>query len=144
MVAGGHTHSLGLKSDGTVIAAGSNQYGQCDVDGWTDIVQVSAGRDHVVGLKTDGTVVSTGLNTYGELDVQGWNLIVATAPLAISSLSATPVSGQAPLDVGFTVSAANGTPPYTFAWDFGDGATDTGYGPESVPHLYGTRRLFGI
>ena len=29
--------SIGLKSDGTVVAVGNNDYGQCDVSGWTDI-----------------------------------------------------------------------------------------------------------
>jgi alpha-tubulin suppressor-like RCC1 family protein len=29
---GGHT--VGLKSDGTVIAAGHNEFGQCNVSGW--------------------------------------------------------------------------------------------------------------
>lgn len=30
-------HTVGLKSDGTVVATGWNEYGQCDVSGWTDI-----------------------------------------------------------------------------------------------------------
>ena len=34
MVAAGYSHTVGLKSDGTVVAVGENAYGQCDVDGW--------------------------------------------------------------------------------------------------------------
>jgi alpha-tubulin suppressor-like RCC1 family protein len=34
MVAAGEYYTLGLKSDGTVVAVGSNYYGQCDVGGW--------------------------------------------------------------------------------------------------------------
>lgn len=30
-------HAVALKTDGTVVAVGSNDYGQCDVGGWTDI-----------------------------------------------------------------------------------------------------------
>ena len=30
-------HTVGMKSDGTVVAAGLNNYGQCDVSGWKDI-----------------------------------------------------------------------------------------------------------
>ena len=29
---------MGLKSDGTVVAVGNNDYGKCDVSGWTDIM----------------------------------------------------------------------------------------------------------
>ena len=49
---------MGLRTDGTVIAVGWNDYGQCDVDNWTDIVQVAAGGVHTVGLKVHGTVVT--------------------------------------------------------------------------------------
>jgi len=34
MVAVGVLHTVGLKSDGTVVATGDNYYGQCDVGGW--------------------------------------------------------------------------------------------------------------
>ena len=43
-------HIIGLKADGTVVATGENDYGQCDVDSWTDIAAVSAGYEHTVGL----------------------------------------------------------------------------------------------
>jgi hypothetical protein len=33
-VAAGSTHTVGLRADGTVVAAGNNQRGQCDVTGW--------------------------------------------------------------------------------------------------------------
>jgi alpha-tubulin suppressor-like RCC1 family protein len=33
-VAAGCAHSVGLKSDGTVIAAGDDTYGQCEVSSW--------------------------------------------------------------------------------------------------------------
>jgi len=45
--------SVGLKSDGTVIAVGIINKTQ----DWRDIVAISAGNDHTVGLKSDGTVV---------------------------------------------------------------------------------------
>lgn len=46
-------HAVGLRADGTVAAAGNNEYGQCDVDKWNDIVAVSTGELHTVGLKSD-------------------------------------------------------------------------------------------
>lgn len=65
-------HTVGLKSDGTVVAVGDNKYGQCDVSEWTDIVAVAAGWSHTVGLKSDGTVVAVGDNDDGQYDVSGW------------------------------------------------------------------------
>ena len=71
-VSAGYEHTVGLKSDGTVVAMGLNGNGQCDVSDWRDIVAVAAGIWHTVGLKSDGTVVATGSNNYGQCDVSGW------------------------------------------------------------------------
>jgi NOL1/NOP2/fmu family ribosome biogenesis protein len=79
MVAAGGFHTLGLKSDGTVVAVGYNEYGQCDVGEWTDIVQVAAGGYHTVGLKSDGTAVAVGYNGNGECNVGRWTDIVQVA-----------------------------------------------------------------
>lgn len=37
-VAAGQTHTVGLKSDGTVVPVGRNIHGKCEVSGWTDIL----------------------------------------------------------------------------------------------------------
>ena len=37
MIAAGRCHTVGLKSDGTVVAVGNNEFGQCDVGSWRDI-----------------------------------------------------------------------------------------------------------
>jgi len=83
MVAAGGVHTVGLKSDGTVIAVGDNSAGQCDVGGWRDVVQVAAGYEHTVGLKADGTVVAVGCNDrwvwWGQCDVGGWTDIIQVA-----------------------------------------------------------------
>jgi len=76
MVTAGIWHTVGLKSDGTVIAVGSNTWGQSEVGGWTDIVQVAAGERHTVGLKANGTVVAVGSSEDGQCDVDGWSEIV--------------------------------------------------------------------
>ena len=65
-------HTVGLKSDGTVVAVGNNLEGQRDVSDWTDIIQVSAGCWHTVGLRSDGTVVAVGYSTEGQCNVGGW------------------------------------------------------------------------
>jgi len=71
-VSAGIFHTVGLKSDGTVVAVGANDYGQCDVSGWTDIVAVSAASHYTVGLMSDGTVVAVGGNRYVQRDVFDW------------------------------------------------------------------------
>jgi alpha-tubulin suppressor-like RCC1 family protein len=78
-VSAGVAHTVGLRADGTVVAVGDNEYGQCEVSGWTDIVAVSAGARHTVGLLADGTVVAAGSNEYGQCDVSGWTDIVAVS-----------------------------------------------------------------
>jgi PKD repeat protein len=65
-----------------------------------------------------------------------WVYITVTAPVAGSPTalpSATPTSGTAPLTVSFTGSASGGTPPYTYAWSFGDSSTST---LQSPAHTY--------
>ena len=71
-------HTVGLMSDGTLVAVGENEYGQCNVD-LTDIVQIAAGGLHTVGLKADGTVVAVGLNDQDQCDVKWWNDIIQIA-----------------------------------------------------------------
>ena len=78
-VAAGELHAVGLKSDGTVVAAGSNLYGQLNVESWTGITQMAASTPHTVGLRSDGTVVAVGYNEYGQLNVDTWAGITQVA-----------------------------------------------------------------
>ena len=75
----GFLHTAALKTDGTVVAVGDNDDGQCDVSGWTDIVAIAAGNSHTVGLKADGTVVADGNDRSGQCNVSEWRDIVAVA-----------------------------------------------------------------
>ncbi|MGB6872559.1 MAG: YIP1 family protein [Dehalococcoidia bacterium] len=79
MVAAGSKHTVGLNADGTVVAVGRNDYGQCDAGDWTDITQVAAGDYHTVGVKSDGTVVAVGHNGSGQCDIGGWTDIIQVA-----------------------------------------------------------------
>jgi alpha-tubulin suppressor-like RCC1 family protein len=63
---------VGLKTDGTVVAAGYNNQGQCNVSGWRDIVAVATNYFCTIGLKADGTVVAAGDNEDGECNVSDW------------------------------------------------------------------------
>lgn len=69
----GYDHIVGLKSDGSVVANGENNHGQCNVSGWNNIVAISAGGNTTVGLKSDGTVVIAGEHS-DEWDVSNWKL----------------------------------------------------------------------
>lgn len=60
---------VGLRSDGTVIAADDNIHGQCEVSDWEDITAIACGHWHTVGLKSDGTVVSAGDNIHGQCGI---------------------------------------------------------------------------
>jgi alpha-tubulin suppressor-like RCC1 family protein len=75
-VAAGGWHTVGLKSDATVVAVGFNERGQCDVGAWTDITEVATGLYYTVGLKLDGTAVATGSNDDGQCNVAGWTDII--------------------------------------------------------------------
>jgi Regulator of chromosome condensation (RCC1) repeat len=56
-VSSNNVHTVGLKSDGTVVAVGDNSHSACDLSNWTDIQQVAAGYFNTLGLKPDGTVI---------------------------------------------------------------------------------------
>jgi len=76
-ISAGASHFVGLKDDGTVVAAGYNTKGECDVSDWEDIIAVSAGAGTTLGLRSDGTVVAAGDNLYHQCDVSNWTDIVA-------------------------------------------------------------------
>ncbi len=67
---------LGLKKNGTVVATGCNDSGQCNVTEWTNIVKIALGFNYSIGLKADGTVVTTGYSDQGRNDVLEWHDIV--------------------------------------------------------------------
>ena len=57
---------LGLKRDGTVVAAGIEGRTPPDVSGWTDIADISNGHTYCVGVKNDGTLLFAGEFTFAD------------------------------------------------------------------------------
>jgi len=78
-IAAGNLYTVGLKVDGTVVAIGYNEAGQCNTGRWRSIVAIASGGMHTVGLKVDGTVVAVGHNEAGQCDTGSWRGIVAVA-----------------------------------------------------------------
>lgn len=60
---------VGLKSDGTVVAAGANKSLKCEVDEWTEIQDICCTRLMTVGIKKDGTLVTA---NSGDPSTQVW------------------------------------------------------------------------
>jgi len=56
-IACGDKFTVAIRNDGTVVATGDNSQGQCDVSGWTDIIDIACSGYYTVGLRSDGTVV---------------------------------------------------------------------------------------
>jgi len=81
-IAGGYSHTVALKTDGTLWTWGANSNGQLGVNdditrstpvttllGGTNWKSIASGSTYVVALKTDGTLWSWGRNVYGQLGI---------------------------------------------------------------------------
>jgi hypothetical protein len=69
-IAAGNSHSLALKSDGTVFGWGYNNYGQTTIPaGLSGVIAIAAGTNHSLALKSDGTVVGWGENFSGQTTI---------------------------------------------------------------------------
>lgn len=62
-----------IRSDGTAVACGRNQHGQCNIpalSAGTSYTQVSAGMEHTLLLLCNGEVVACGANGEGQYDIE--------------------------------------------------------------------------
>lgn len=62
-------HIVGLKSDKTVVACGTNHNGVLNVSHWKDVIQVHTLPTYTFGLKEDGTVLLSGSDAFSRKDV---------------------------------------------------------------------------
>ncbi len=98
-IAASGTHMLVVRSNGTVVALGNNQSGQCNVPtDLSNVVVVAAAAHRSLALKRDGTVVAWGGNSYGETSVPaGLSNVIAIAAGGFVSLAIT--TGAIPASV---------------------------------------------
>ena len=65
LLAAGTFHTVGIKSDGTLLSAGNtDDCGQYNVKGWKNIISVITDNGYTAGLKNDGTVCFAGNNSF--------------------------------------------------------------------------------
>lgn len=77
-IAAGNGYVLGIHADGTVVATGANEQGQCDVADWSDIKQLCSDGTTTYGLRSHGTVLVAGENESNGVaePVHNWKNIV--------------------------------------------------------------------
>ncbi len=161
VVAAGYSHSLALKSDGTVWAWGGNQYGQLGNGSSDDsstpvqvqgeggkgalsgMVATAAGAFHTVALKSDGTVWAWGSNSNGALGNSS-NADSSTPVQVLGTGGVGVLSGVISIAAGLGHSVALKSDGTVWAWGYngsgqlGDGSTTDRYTPVQVLGAGGT------
>jgi len=103
-----------------------------------DIVDLKVGPDgslYYLDIALDNNGNQTGLGSVHKISYFSGN-----QPPTISSASAEPASGSAPLDVTFSGAASDPeNDPLTYIWDFGDGTTGNG---AILTHTYTQRGTY--
>lgn len=148
-IAAGNSHTVALKSNGTVWAWGDNYYGQLgdgtttdrptavQANGLTGIVSVAAGYFHTVALKSDGTVWAWGLNYNGQLG-DGTTLTTQTRAVSVIGLYGMVAVAAAG---NHTVALKNDGTVWTWGnnefGQLGDGTTTSNNIARQVPNLSG-------
>lgn len=77
-VSSSYYHTAGLRRDGTVIATGSNNCGECNVGDWKNVIAIDLGLERTIGVRSDGTVLVAGRHAYDD-DTKSWRNIIAVA-----------------------------------------------------------------
>ena len=83
------SHYLALRADGSLVAWGSNLYGQLNIPAAaTNIIAIACGGTHCLALREDGRLFAWGSNPDGELNIPPWATnLVAISGSAYGSLA---------------------------------------------------------
>ena len=143
-ITAGHSHSIALRENGTLLAWGNNRRGQLG-DGTTSnkltpvhvryadgtpvdqVVDVTAGWSHTVALLSDGTLLAWGSNQYGQLSNGTKN--DQNYPIVVRDVNENPVSGIVKISAGAAHTIALSNNSTLIAWgdnregQLGDGTT---------------------
>jgi PKD repeat protein len=159
------------RTDGSILFCGdTSSFGSGDVDAWVLSLdangQIPSGCQPIRNTSVSGVAFSfttaTTAATVGDPAATAADTTFTLTAGAVSSstagavasdvctasqtlrasASASPTSGAAPLTVTFTGSASGGQPPYSYAWNFGDGsAIDTRQNPT---HTYTSAGSYAV
>ena len=100
--------NLALKGDGSLIAWGDNDFGQCNVPAGNNYVAVGAGLYHGLALRSDGSLVGWGRNSEGQCNVPAGNDFIKVA----AGWDPRPgLRSDVSLAAWETTPSANATPP---------------------------------
>ena len=95
----GFTHTIFVKTDGTVWACGNNSYGKLglgdtsqryeptQLQNISDVTKIACGGDFTLFLKSDGTVWSCGYNNYGNLGLGTNDTSTHHTPTQVTAIS---------------------------------------------------------
>jgi alpha-tubulin suppressor-like RCC1 family protein len=147
-IAGGWRHSLFVKSDGTVWASGSNDFGQLGDGTSTDrstpvqitslsgVVAAAGGFRFSLFLKSDGTVWGCGDNIAGQLG--NGTITLSNTPVQIGSLTnITAIAAGGYHSIFLKNTGAVWACGNNGNGELGDGTTTTRYSPIVIPSLAG-------
>ena len=102
----GGSHNLALRSNGTVVVWGANNWGQTNLPpSATNVVAITASGGHSLALRANGTIVGWGYNNYGQASPPpGLSNVVAIAAGAFHSLAVR--TDKITLKIGFSNNVA--------------------------------------
>ena len=123
--------------------SGSYTYSWSFGDGETSDLQ---NPTHTYNAGTYGVTVTAADVDDPDNTTTGELTVIAAETLNVS-ISASPLTGQAPITVTFTASISGDSPPYDLEWDFGDGTTQTqttDSDTAQISHTYNTAGTYQL
>lgn len=107
-------------------------------DGQTDSGSNKVSVSHTYSNVGSYTATCKVTDSYGNT-VQASKTITVSSGLTLSATASPTSSSSAPVEVTFSCSVSGGQPPYSFLWQFGDGAESTEQNPK---HTYNSNGIY--